>query len=105
MMRRFLPCAAVLVAVFSISETAFLSSEHREQKTPLIGQFEGIEFAKVWNDLKSNKVVSYTVARDLTQVMQNPIVFLHIFFVVCCSSTDVGLSASPTLERTSDQQN
>ena len=63
-------CVAILVAAISISETAFLLSEHREHKTPLIGQFEGIEFAKVWNDLKSNKVVSYTVARDLTQVRQ-----------------------------------
>ena len=31
-------------------------------------QFEDVNLAEVWNELKSSKVVSYTLARDITVV-------------------------------------
>ena len=41
------------------------------QKRALFDQFQKVRIADVWNEAKSDKVVSYTIARDLTQVCQS----------------------------------
>ena len=43
------------------------SGRHREKRF-IFSQFKDVKFVDVWNEAKSDKVVSYTIARDLTQV-------------------------------------
>ena len=43
------------------------SGRHREKRF-IFSQFKDVKFGDVWNEAKSDKVVSYTIARDLTQV-------------------------------------
>ena len=43
------------------------SGRHREKRF-IFSQFKDVRFGDVWNEAKSDKVVSYTIARDLTQV-------------------------------------
>ena len=37
-------------------------------KRALFDQFKNVKLSDVWNEAKSEKVVSYTIARDITQV-------------------------------------
>ena len=37
-------------------------------KRALFDQFKNVKLGDVWNEAKSEKVVSYTIARDITQV-------------------------------------
>ena len=38
------------------------------EKRALFDQFKNVKLSDVWNEAKSEKVVSYTIARDITQV-------------------------------------
>ena len=38
------------------------------QRSKRFSQFKTVRIGEVWNDLKSDKVVSYTLTRDLTVV-------------------------------------
>ena len=42
------------------------------QRTKRFSQFKTVRMGEVWNDLKSSKVVSYTLTRDLTVVGEMP---------------------------------
>ena len=61
-----------------MSNTGFLQREKR------FSQFKTVKVAEVWNDLKSSKVVSYTLTRDLTVVGENfetTVIFSQFLFV------------------------
>ena len=40
------------------------------QRTKRFSQFKTVRIGEVWNELKSQKVVSYTLTRDLTVVSE-----------------------------------
>ena len=43
-------------------------------------QFEDVNLAEVWNELKSSKVVSYTLARDITVVSVTTTLSSFLFY-------------------------
>ena len=45
----------------------FLLHSNRNKRA-LFDQFKNVKLSDVWNEAKSEKVVSYTIARDITQV-------------------------------------
>ena len=49
-------------------------AKHREKRF-IFKQFKNVKLGEVWNELKGNKVVSYTIARDFTQVCILSVVF------------------------------
>ena len=61
-----------------MSNTGFL------QRAKRFSQFKTVKMGEVWNDLKSSKVVSYTLTRDLTVVGENfetTVIFSQFLFV------------------------
>ena len=54
------------------------------QRAKRFSQFKTVKMGEVWNDLKSSKVVSYTLTRDLTVVGENfetTVIFSQFLFV------------------------
>ena len=49
-------------------------------RTKRFAQFKAVKLGEVWNELKSSKVVSYTVARDVTVVSSR----CYFLLKVCC---------------------
>ena len=75
-----------LLCIFSVdfSVGANKSNTGLHQRAKRFSQFKTVKVAEVWNDLKSSKVVSYTLTRDLTVVGENfetTVTFSQFLFV------------------------
>ena len=52
---------------YNLLSTNFPVHTNREKRA-LFYPFKNVKLGDVWNEAKSEKVVSYTIARDITQV-------------------------------------
>ena len=67
-----------------LSVGAKMSNTGLLQRAKRFSQFKTVKVGEVWNDLKSSKVVSYTLTRDLTVVGENfetTVTFSQFLFV------------------------
>ena len=67
-----------------LSVGANKSNTGLHQRAKRFSQFKTVKVGEVWNDLKSSKVVSYTLTRDLTVVGENfetTVTFSQFLFV------------------------
>ena len=87
----------LLCLLFDLSVGAKMSNTGLHQRAKRFSQFKTVKVGQVWNDLKSSKVVSYTLTRDIT-VVGETLDHCHLLPVLVCPD-DVAFPSPAFLER------